>query len=214
MNLPGINSFCSSCSRWLQLPTVALEDLPRRHSVTLQPQNTGVVLFSAKVRPDDQFVREGERRAATDAQVARILTASGALGASDACHERALGRAIPLAGRGEGWSAPQLPLAHLTKSPRSLLVPVGGFMSRARRSSRPQPGHDRNALSRPRRHRRRNYPAAGACESTSAAHAVAGLYPTNSGKPASPRPCTGLPPAVCAALPRDSHRSPRPHGGC
>ena len=173
MNLPGINSFCSSCSRWLQLPTVALEDLPRRHSVTLQPQNTGVVLFSAKVRPDDQFVREGERRAATDAQVARILTASGALGAADACTGRALGRAIPLAGRGEGWSAPQLPPAHLTKSPRSLLVPVGGFMSRARRSSRPQPGHDRNALSRPRRHRRRNYPAAGACESTSPAHAVA-----------------------------------------
>ena len=164
-----------------------------------------------------RYSREAERpggAAATDAQVARILTASGDLGAADACTRRALGRAIPLAGRGEGWSAPQLPPAHLTKSPRSLLVPVGGFMSRARRSSRPQPGHDRNALSRPRRHRRRNYPAAGACESTSAAHAVAGLYPTNSGKPASPRPCTGLPPAVCAALPRDSHRSPRPHGGC
>ena len=178
----GSNRFCSSCSRWLQLPTVALEDLPRRPSVTLQPQNTAAVFVSAEVRPDDQFVREGERRAATDAQVARILTASCDLGAADACTRRALGRAIPLAGRGEGWSAPQLPPAHLTKSPRSLLVPVGGFMSRARRSSRPQPGHDRNALSRPRRHRRRNYPAAGACESTSPAHAVAGLYPTNSGK--------------------------------
>ena len=102
--------------------------------------------------------------------------------AADACTRRALGRAIPLAGRGEGWSAPQLPPAHLTKSPRSLLVPVGDFISRTRRSSRAQPGHDRNALRRPRRHRRRNYPAAGACESTSAAHAMAGLYPTNSGK--------------------------------
>ena len=54
----GSNSFCSSCSRWLQLPTVALEDLPRRHSVTLQPQNTGVVFFSAKVRPDDQDTQQ------------------------------------------------------------------------------------------------------------------------------------------------------------
>ena len=58
LNLPGINSFCSSCSRWLQLPTVALEDLPRRPSVTLQPQNTGVVFFSAKVRPDDQDTQQ------------------------------------------------------------------------------------------------------------------------------------------------------------
>ena len=41
---------------------------------------------------------------------------------------------------------------------------------------------NRNALRRRRRHRRRNSPAAGACESTSPAHAVAGLYPTNSGK--------------------------------
>ena len=58
LNLPGINRFCSSCSRWLQLPTVALEDLPRRPSVTLQPQNTAVVFFSAKVRPDDQDTQQ------------------------------------------------------------------------------------------------------------------------------------------------------------
>ena len=70
---------------------------------------------------------------------ARILTASGDLGAADACTRRALGRAIPLAGRGEGWSAPQLPLAHLTNSPRSLLVPVGDFISRTRSLRRSKP---------------------------------------------------------------------------
>ena len=31
----GSNRFCSSCSRWLQLPTVALEDLPRRRQLLL-----------------------------------------------------------------------------------------------------------------------------------------------------------------------------------
>jgi hypothetical protein len=93
-------------------------------------------------------------------------------------------------------------------------------MSRARRSSRPQPGHDRNALSRPRRHRRRNYPAAGACESTSPAHAVAGLYPTNSGKGS---PCYGVrglssarssallrPATKAAATAANKHRQPCP----
>ena len=59
--------------------------------------------------------------------------------AADACNRRALGRAIPLAGRGEGWSAPQLPLAHLTNSPRSLLVPVGDFISRTRSLRRSKP---------------------------------------------------------------------------
>ena len=198
----------------LQPHPVALEDASQRFCVMFQPHCNLAVSDPAQDGRRGQLMPHNEEAGDATGCAARILTASGALGAADACTRRALGRAIPLAGRGEGWSAPQLPPAHLTKSPRSLLVPVGGFMSRARRSSRPQPGHDRNALSRPRRHRRRNYPAAGACESTSAAHAVAGLYPTNSGKPASPRPCTGLPPAVCAALPRDSHRSPRPHGGC
>ena len=73
MNLPGINSFCSSCSRWLQLPTVALEDLPRRHSVTLQPQNTGVVFFSAKVRPDDQDTQQPCEQSDKQADASELL---------------------------------------------------------------------------------------------------------------------------------------------
>ena len=116
----------------LQPHPVALGDASQRFCVIFQPHCNLAVSDPAQDGRRGQLMRHNEEAGDATGCAARILTASGDLGAADACNRRALGRAIPLAGRGEGWSAPQLPLAHLTKSPRSLLVPVGDFISRTR----------------------------------------------------------------------------------
>ena len=134
----------------LQPHPVALEDASQRFCVMFQPHCNLAVSDPAQDGRRGQLMPHNEEAGDATGCAARILTASGALGAADACTGRALGRAIPLAGRGEGWSAPQLPLAHLTKSPRSLLVPVGDFISRTRSLRRSKPGHDRNAVAKSR----------------------------------------------------------------
>ena len=171
MNSPaGPNHFCSSRSSWLYPSRASLRDGWPHFRVPLQPYKTAEGVSTGKPAAIVQDTQE-EYKARVGCSPCRDSQCPRRVPADQKCR--------PAGGLRHGvenrsvrclWSAPQLPPAHLTKSPRSLLVPVGDFISRTRRSSRAQPGHDRNALRRPRRHRRRNYPAAGACESTSAAH--------------------------------------------
>ena len=209
LNSPaGPNHFCSSRSSWLYPSRASLRDGWPHFRVPLQPYKTAEGVSTGKPAAIVQDTQE-EYKARVGCSPCRDSQCPRRVPADQKCR--------PAGGLRHGvenrsvrclWSAPQLPPAHLTKSPRSLLVPVGDFISRTRRSSRAQPGHDRNALRRPRRHRRRNYPAAGACESTSAAHGcVQGcIYYKKKGSPASEQPLL----QSRWPMPRSSRRSQAP----
>ena len=94
----------------LQPHPVALGDASQRFCVIFQPHCNLAVSDPAQDGRRGQLMPHNEEAGDATGCAARILTASGALSAADECNGRALGRAIPLAGHGEGWSAPR-PLA-------------------------------------------------------------------------------------------------------
>ena len=110
-------------------PEVALEVLGRRHIVVHADGLLLEVIVPAQHGRMGQLAHHGDEAGDVAGCGASMLTSFRASGARQACHRSALGRAINLAGCGGGWSALEIPLAHRGRSPRSLLVPVGGFMS-------------------------------------------------------------------------------------
>ena len=154
MNSPaGPNHFCSSCSSWLYPSRASLRDGWPHFRVPLQPYKTAEGVSTGKPAAIVQDTQE-EYKARVGCSPCRDSQCPRRVPADQKCR--------PAGGLRHGvenrsvrclWSAPQLPPAHLTKSPRSLLVPVGDFISRTRPSAveaRPPPERRRQVARRPR----------------------------------------------------------------
>ena len=133
LNSPaGPNHFCSSCSSWLYPSRASLRDGWPHFRVPLQPYKTAEGVSTGKPAAIVQDTQE-EYKARVGCSPCRDSQCPRRVPADQKCR--------PAGGLRHGvenrsvrclWSAPQLPPAHLTKSPRSLLVPVGDFISRTR----------------------------------------------------------------------------------